>query len=153
MEPTIELSSDIHIPCIDYKKLLSDKIKSVCSKIGFSYNGIKWIIYVPKTSKRYFGQPNQVFKSLITKKNTYGFCVTEEKTIWISTLALEKEHSANLPLNNKLNHSYLGISTNNNKDLLANVILDELAHIATRCDHGHPKYENKLRKFHNAYYI
>lgn len=155
MEPAIELDSSVQILYFDYKKLLSDKIKSVCSKVGFSYNGIKWIIYKPKTSNIYCNNPEQFQKLLIDLKvNDYGFCVPQKRTIYISTLALENEYSVNSLLNGKLKQlSRLGFPAHNGKDLLANIILDEITHIATGGrNHGDAVYEEKFKELRNAYY-
>lgn len=58
MEPIIELDSKIQGLYYDYKKFLSNKIKLVCSKVGFSYEGVKWIIFDPKISDIYGNKPN-----------------------------------------------------------------------------------------------
>ena len=37
-------------------------------------------------------------------------------------------------------------------DMLANVIMDELAHIKTGKDHGTKEYDEKLASYHKRYY-
>lgn len=150
MEPIIKFDSKIQVLYYDYKKLLASKIKLVCSKVGFSYEGVKWIIFDPKISDVYGNKPNQIQQMWIGGKGRdYGAC-NRKNTIWISTLAINKEYSPNSILN-KTNRA-LGISRKNEEDLLADVILDEIAHIATGCDHGSVKYDKKLAEFREYYY-
>lgn len=150
MEPIIELDSKIQVLYYDYKKFLSNKIKLVCSKVGFSYAGVKWIIFDPKISDVYGNKPNQIQQMWVgSKGRDYGAC-NRKDTIWISTLAINKEYSANSILN-KTNQA-LGIVRKNEEDFLADVILDEIAHIATGCDHGSAKYDKKLAEFREHYY-
>ena len=150
MEPIIELDSKIQGQYYDYKKFLSNKIKLVCSKVGFSYEGVKWIIFDPKISDIYGNKPNQIQQILVgSKGRDYGAC-NRKDTIWISTLAINKEYSTNSILNNT--NQALGIVRKNKNDFWADVILDEIAHISTGCDHGSAKYDRKLAEFQDVYY-
>ena len=151
MEPVIKLDLKNKAVFQYYNECLSRKIKEVCSKIGFSYNGITWIIFDPDASDRYCDTLSQIQKIIVGRQGCdYGFCNGID-TIWISTLSIEKECCTNRIINKRLIKS-LGFSTYSNDDLLADVILDELAHIATGCDHGTLKYDKTLEKFQQAYY-
>ncbi len=149
MEPLIELDSRIRVLIIDYKKVLESKIKFVCSKIKFSYERIKWIIFDPNISDIYGKKPNEIQKVLIgSNGHDYGACNGKDIN-WISTLAIKRDIQ-----NNFSNEMYknLNIIIKKKYDFLANVILDELAHIATGCDHGNSQYDEKLKEFHKYYY-
>ncbi|WP_291571411.1 hypothetical protein [Clostridium sp. UBA4548] len=150
MEPNIELDSNIRILYCNYSECLANKIKLVCSKVGFSYEGIKWIIYDPQISDIYGNKPNQMQQLWIgSKGKDYGACNSKD-TIWISTLAIQRESIRNNPWE-KIK-KVVNMNTQNDEDLLADVILDEIAHISTGRSHGDYKYDAQLDKFKNLYY-
>lgn len=150
MEPNIEMDSNVQILHFNYRKCLADKIKLVCSKVGFSYDGIKWIIFDPKISDIYGNKPDQIQQLWIgSKGKDYGACNLKD-TIWISTLAIHRECTENSPF--KRINDIVNITKQNKKDFLADVILDEITHISTRCNHGNSKYEAQLSKFKDLYY-
>ena len=149
MEPVIELDQKIRVLDIDYPNILATKIKIVCSKINFSYEGIRWIIFDPALSDINGEKPNQIRRMLIGKDGRdYGAC-NRKDIIWISTLAIKREFQNYFF--NKMNKT-LDVMIRNKRDFLANVILDELAHIATGCDHGSLQYNAKLNEFYKCYY-
>lgn len=150
MEPNIEMDSKIQMLYWNYKKCLADKIKLVCSKVGFSYDGIKWIIFDPKISDIYGNKPDQIQQLWIgIKGKDYGACNLKD-TIWISTLAINRGGAANSSLK-KINN-VVNITTHNKEDFLADVIMDEIAHISTGCNHGNRKYDTQLAEFKDLYY-
>lgn len=150
MEPNIEIDSEIQILYVNYKECLARKIKLVCSKVGFSYDNIKWIIFDPKISNVYGNKPNQIQKiSIGSQGQDYGACNLKDK-IWISTLAIEKELIENSTLT-KMN-TMLNGTTQKKEDFLANVILDEIAHISTKSNHGDKKYDEELTRLKDLYY-
>ena len=133
MEPNIKNVANSND---EYSEILSAKIKEVCSKVNCSYEGIKWIIFDP-----YKNTSNSLEKIMVGRKGTdYGYYDLKNK-IWISTLAIKKE---------------INKTKNNNKkyenDFLANLILDEITHMITKCDHGTKKYDDQLKRFKNIYY-
>lgn len=143
------MDSNIRILYCDYRKCLADKIKLVCSKVGFSYAGIKWIIFDPKISDIYGNKPNEIQQLWIgSKGKDYGACLKD--IIWISTLAIDRECAKNSPLK-KIN-KMINMTPLNKEDFLADVILDEIAHISTGCNHGDHKYDAQLTKFESLYY-
>lgn len=149
MEPIIEFESQTQIAFIDYRKHLADKIKSVCSAIGFSYRGIKWIIFEPE----FYKMPELQRILVGTKGKDYGY-TNGRDTIWISTLAITKDVSKNSALRvmNSV-RSPLNINRkNDDPDFLADVILDEIAHVATKRGHGDPLYEQTLNSYRDRYY-
>lgn len=150
MEPNIEIDSEIQILYVNYKEYLARKIKLVCSKVGFSYDNIKWIIFDPKISNVYGNKPNQIQKIFIgSQGQDYGACNLKDK-IWISTLAIQKELIENSTLT-KMN-TMLNGTTQKKEDFLANVILDEIAHISTKSNHGDEKYDEELTRLKDLYY-
>lgn len=150
MEPNIEIDSEIQILYVNYKEYLARKIKLVCSKVGFSYDNIKWIIFDPKISNVYGNKPNQIQKIFIGRQGQdYGACNLKDK-IWISTLAIQKELIENSTLA-KMN-TMLNGTTQKKEDFLANVILDEIAHIYTKSNHGDKKYDQELNRIKDLYY-
>ena len=43
-------------------------------------------------------------------------------------------------------------SKKNDCDSLENILIDEITHIQTRCDHGNPIYDNKHKENIQKYY-
>lgn len=126
--------------CLDpvYKKILLDKIRKVCKKIGFDDSEIQWVIY----------KPNKYEIKLNTNllSNDFGFCILENNEIWISTLAIEKEHY------NLIREKLCVFLKENESDSLENILIDEITHIQTRCDHGNPIYNKKHKDNIQKYY-
>ena len=143
IEPNIIMESNINIVFISYKDELRKKIKSVCEKIGFCDKDIQWVIFDPRLKKI----TNPIEKVFIgSKGRDYGYCNCDNKVIYISTLAIQKNIKDNIIYKNKITIN------KNNKDFLADVILDEITHIVTKCNHGNPKYDNQLDQFQRRYY-
>jgi len=151
MEPTIELDEKIKISYVNYKSVLSNKIKIVCAKINVSYNEIKWIVFDPKLCSSDGKVPNELQKIMIGNNGKdYGSCRVSEGKIWISTLSIYED----VKQNNSINIVYKSISRQKfERDILADVIMDELAHIFTESDHGSHEYDSTLELYHNRYYI
>ena len=129
-----------------YPIILNKKIAKVCRKINFDDTGITWIIYNPT---RQFS--TNILLDLISRKatNDYGYCIPEINKIWISTKAIHADpYSLSLQINNDI-QSFM----KPNKDLLADVILDEITHIQTRCNHRNPEYEKKYKENYDMYYF
>ena len=115
-----------------------DKIRKICKKIGFDDSKIRWVIY----------KPNKYEIKLNTNLLSYdfGFCILEKNEIWISTLAIEKERS------NLTCEKSCVFPPKNESDSLENILIDEITHIQTRCDHGNPIYDNKHKENIQKYY-
>jgi len=162
----IEYSANINILYYNYKEILGKKITEVCNKIGFDDPDILWFIYdpnkpVPEAENHLAGSkrhsPLDEIKRQINKVlgqkirsviNYYGYCFIKEKKIWISIASIMKD-SGLLPFNNPLFKNYSRIS---GSDFLADVIIDEITHIQTGCDHGDPKYDTQRQKNTERYY-
>lgn len=125
-----------------YKELLEKKIKDICSKIAFNDSGVTWIIYDS------INMESSTFGLHLAKKqeNPFGYCNTFEKKIYISN------HSLNSDFFNSPFKASSALVDRKQKDLLANVIIDEITHLQTGYDHGHPKYEQQLSENHRKYY-
>ena len=149
MEPNIKYADNCNGAYLAiYSKILSAKIKDVCSKINYSYDDITWIIFDPNDTNIHGEKINPLKKLMIGQRGIdYGACDCEDK-IWISTLSIRKNMKK---FDEKIKMS---ISTQmmNENDFLANVILDEITHMVTKCDHKTKKYDDQLKKFKNIYY-
>ena len=144
IEPNISMKDNIVFIPYNYKDELSEKIKLVCKKIDFCYKDIQWVIFDPR-SKKITNPIEQLSIGRRRKGRDYGYCDYNNKIIYISTLAIEKN------INDNISYKKI-ISIKNKQDFLADVILDEITHIVTKCDHGNPKYENQLNQFKQRYY-
>lgn len=127
-----------------YGVILQKAINRVLSKIGVSDKGIKWVIFNEKPYMKNGVLPSSI---LLNDRNRYGYCNVEEKIIWISTAAIMKA-----PKYDVLNITQK-VLQKPKSDFLVNVILDELAHIKTKKDHGSEVYDDTLSDFYRRYYI
>ena len=133
-----------------YHEILEDKINKVCDKIGFNDSDVTWFIFNPNELKCVDSRiPGQIIK-YIYRGMDYGFCDLKKKEIWISTAAIMRDYFQSLP--NKM-YSSFGLSRSTEPDFLADVIIDEITHIQTGCDHGDQSYDMKLRENAIKYYI
>lgn len=132
---------------VNYEEILQKKISSVCSKIGFDDAKITWLIFDPNEKGR-----KNAFDHIRIGMNgkDYGFCIPAENKIWISTLSIMKDKDSS-PINRIC--SQLKIPGNVEEDFLADVIIDEITHIQTNCDHGNSKYDKKLQENAEKYYL
>lgn len=130
----------------DYEKILQKKIDSVCNKIGFNDSKIIWFIFDPKEKERK-NALNHIRIGMNGKD--YGFCNPSENKIWISICSIMKDKDA-LPINRI--RAQLKIPGRVEEDFLADVILDEITHIQTGCDHGSEEYDRKLQENAEKYY-
>ncbi len=132
---------------VNYKEILQKKISSVCSKIGFDDAKITWLIFDPNEKER-----KNAFDHIRIGMNgkDYGFCIPAENKIWISTLSIMKDKDSS-PINRI--RSQLKIPRDVEEDFLADVIIDEITHIQTNCDHGNSKYDRKLQENAEKYYL
>lgn len=122
---------------IIYEVILKNAIEFVCKVIGENDNNINWVIFkeaslVPDKIKSKF-IPCDMYK--------YGFCIYEKKEIWISEEAIR---SWNIGTKK---------SRYAEKNLMVDVLLDELAHVKTGKDHGDEKYEERLIRYRRCYYV
>ena len=125
----------------EFIETLNKKIDDICTKIGFDDSNIMWIIYTPKT-----------YTPLIDlicdyRESSYGYCCPSEKKIFISTEPIQDAIQKKLLFKCIPSSSY-----RKENDLLANVILDEITHIQTGCDHGNANYNKRHQKNRNLYY-
>ncbi|WP_283704144.1 hypothetical protein [Clostridium perfringens] len=73
--------------------------------------------------------------------------VIQMKKIYISTLAINNHKQT--PIYEKYFNMHL---FKRNPDFLAEVIMDEIEHIITECNHDDSKYDNELERFRKLYY-
>lgn len=133
-----------------YKSWLESEIKQVLQKIGENFEdyNIKWVIFDESTLRKREIDNKQYLIS--PYGNRYGFCYPQKEEIWISTAAI-RQRKNNLGYTNRyLTNSFVNQTPERN--LLADVIMDELAHIKTQRNHGDPEYDNLLKSYHNMYY-
>lgn len=141
------------IPLSIYSEILQDKINSVLSRIRINDEGITWIICTEDFLKSKFLK-NKQFPSILQYviPPQYGRCswrLENEKNmniIWISTAALHIEW------NNTIFFSRNWLIPPKKKDLLADVIMDELAHIITKKHHHTQIYDDTLKRYREKYY-
>lgn len=128
-----------------YIKILQSKINSVCKIIGFDDSKIQWIIYDPIMRKTLLKQISEGFSG-----KDYGYCIPGKNIIYISTLSIQKNDS------NSLFEKYHTVLPSNKykdkDDFLANVIIDEITHFQTHCNHGSLIYDKKFKENINKYY-
>lgn len=136
IEPVIENGDPIN------RYILSKKIKLVCSKVGFKYDNIKWNIYDNNMQKKL--EPWNKMNS----KNPYGYCIPKEKRIYISTQSIKYEMSRP----EKFQIIMKCMNVKKKQDLLADVILDEIAHIITNKGHESVEYKETLNRLRHIYY-
>lgn len=127
---------------VDYSEILQRKITSICNSIGFNDSKITWVIYDP---------PKPNLSNLTNKIRIghngldYGFTLLTKNEIWISTSSIMKD--VDLPLASKIFKK-----PEDGNDFLARVILDEITHVQTDCDHGMDKYDRKLEENCRKYF-
>ena len=128
----------------EYRTALQETIKDILKRIEVSDEGIKWVIIEEEKFKEMDKlAPDKLFpiSSFIKEEYKYGCCDIKTNTIWISTEAI---HTAPLPVERLFPQRV--------KNQLAEVILDELAHIMTKRNHGDEKYEEALATYRKKYY-
>lgn len=134
---------------MNYMKILENKISIVCNKIGFDDSHITWFIFDADERKR---ESKNIMDSLrigYTGKD-YGFSYINKNEIWISTLSIRKDKNS-VQFNMIGNLPKLPLKKEN--DFLASVIIDEITHIQTGCDHGSYEYDIKLQENTEIYYF
>lgn len=128
-----------------YGITLQRTITDILNKIGISDEGIRWVIFDEKKFLK-----DRILPSLpaiyLEKYYKYGFCDIENKEIWISTAAIMKAPLYGIQ---DMINKVLPTKKNN---FLVNVILDELAHIVTKKNHGNKIYDDKLMSYYRCYY-
>lgn len=132
----------------NYKYTLEKKIDEVLNKIKENDFGITWYICsdndIANIEKRCASSyVNDNVKHLLCNPNKrqYGLAKPESKEIFITYTAI--------------NDTYIDTVLHGQEyrgNLLANVVMDELAHIKTSCDHGDKIYDEKLREYKRKYY-
>ena len=126
-----------------YKIILQKAINKVLSKLGISDEGITWVIFTEKAHIK-----NEILPPSIILQNSYryGYCNVDKKVIGISTAAIMKAPNYDIPT------AIQKILPQQKTDFLVNVILDEMAHIMTKKDHGNKVYDDTLLDYHRRYY-
>lgn len=134
------------------KSNLQHKLNIVLPKINETDSDIKWYIYdannVPK--KQDAGIESLIklppIPSLISNICP-GFASPQNRQIWI----LDRPITLYIPLTGfpRVTNAFL---RGNNDDYLANIIMDELAHIRTGLDHDSEAYNKKLLHYRELYY-
>lgn len=140
-------------PLSMYSEILQNKIDSILGKIGISDEGITWIICTEDYLKSEHFKKEQfplIFQYVMPPR--YGRCSWKKEggkiqnTIGISTAALHAEWK------NTNSFTRIWFIRKKKRDLLADVIMDELAHIITRKHHKTQIYNDTLKKYHEKYY-
>lgn len=126
-------------------KVLQDKIKIICKRIGFDDSGVLWIIFNP--ASRYRNATRHAILVGLYGMD-YGFAKPDINQIWISTKAISSDSCSSSP--KTLNALFRKSAQ---RDLLADVILDEITHIQTGLDHGDENYEHRLKENVVKYYF
>lgn len=128
-----------------YKIILEEAITDVKKKAGIVDDGIEWVIFNEKDHIEK-NVMNKIMPSYIYNQNfKYGFCYVEKKQIWISVKIIMTSNVGDF----QKKFPQIG---GKQKNLLINVILDEVAHIMTGKDHGDKEYDNMLENYHKKYY-
>ncbi|MBE1446138.1 hypothetical protein [Paenibacillus sp. OAS669] len=128
-----------------YRLVLLGAITHIFNVLEESSEDITWIIFAENVSPT--NRPRNI---LYHRKYLYGFCYTDTNTIWISDKAIQSIGNLEATYRMRKINGILGGGLQRN--LLVDVILDELTHIRTKQDHGSRAYENKLRKYKAKYY-
>lgn len=137
---------DIGTSFASYGITLQKTITDILNKLGISDEGISWVIFDERKFMKESILPS--IPSIYLEKNyKYGFCDIENKEIWISTAAIMK--APLYGIQDMINKVLFQPPSDN---FLVNVILDEMAHITTKKNHGNKIYENKLLSYHRSYY-
>ena len=115
--------------------LLQQKIEIICERIGFDDSGVLWIIYDPRSWYR-----NKIHCAVLagTQGEDYGFAKISVNQIWISTRSILS--STCWPTTRA---AAVLLQKSVKRDFLADVILDEITHIQTHCNHGDDAYERQ----------
>ena len=150
----IIFAKNMPIQMIAMREVLQRTIKDVLTKIHETDTGITWIIYDEDNCDKEKNLINGIgsFISMRTislvKQYKYGFCNINQKKIWISTQAILAA-----PILSQIKIPVVrGLFSRNPKNLLVDVILDEIAHIKAGADHGKKKYDNTLCEYRKKYY-
>ena len=155
------------------KSILQNKISSVLQKISESDHGILWVIYPHLTLlstsnnwKRCYrlslcncieviihknSEKDTIFKVDRDHFTKLGFSHYKCKIIFIADTAIQNALNSSIFRNLKSKYSYLHLK-NKLDDQLANIIMDELAHIKSQRDHGDQEYDDLLKNYIVKYY-
>lgn len=130
-----------------YRTVLEKAIHDVSKKLSLTPSPeITWIIFDSNRDLSQLSTMEQmIVKSRPRKGHEYGYSDPKSKKIWISTMAIESYNIAAIP-----SIKIPGIKPVD--CLLANVIMDELAHINTGRNHGDPIYDRELMSYRSRYY-
>lgn len=136
-----------------YEQLLRRYIAEVLDKLGENDNDITWYICEEgKFPDQHDSKGTFVLEQLsgVIRQPRYGMTIWENgnshSDIYISTTAI-----MSAPLHWEKMEEILNIPKKSN--LLASVIIDELAHANTHEDHGNKAYEDKLKEYAYKYYV
>ncbi len=115
-----------------YEDILREALEDISYKIEEDLSDIKWKI---------FEEENTIYK-----KKPLGYCNIKENEICISTVAIRTYTKIILtkPFEHLLNYQP--------KNLLVDIVLDEVCHIRTKKDHGDEIYDSKLEYYHFLYH-
>lgn len=156
IKPNIKLDSNIP-SSLSYnyeKNYLSKKIESVCSKVGFSYKGITWIIFDPKIADIYGKKTCTIEKPLIGLRiEDYGGYSLDNKEIFIPTLPIRKEILKEMDKDNPLYDTFKNIlDKNENKYSLTDLILYGITHFKIKSSHLNKEFYSEFDNFKKSYY-
>ena len=131
-----------------HERILEEAINDVCQRIGFNPNNVVWVIYSVDDSNLIQSLVhNMLMNCSSQRKNQWGYCKITEKAIYISTKAIIQSKYA-LPNKYALRFG----EKRSTHDMLTDVLLDEITHIQTRCDHGSPAYDQQYQDNYCKYY-
>lgn len=141
-----------------YREVLSHKIQEVTGRLGEDFSQVKWILYDPE--KPIQSPENADFRVLPEQRRQnlmkpfspprdgvfFGFCYYESKVVFLSAKAIERQ----------IYDGALGFERGRAEEgaclsFLAQVLVDELAHIAARENsHASPRYQAVHRAYLEA---
>lgn len=127
-----------------YKATLQEGVSAIIAQIGEDFRDVQWVIF--DADKLLNLHPKVFGISFAPRRGEeYGFCKIAKEEIWVSTHTLHSYNKAVVGSTKTL--GLFGGS-----DLFTDVIIDELAHIKSRSDHGTPEYERTYRHFRSICY-
>ena len=140
------------------KLILQNKIQSVLKRILETDSDIHWFIFdmynapimteseklISNISKDYLGR-NCLYKIIAEKNICKGFASPPCKSIWIYEGAIRTSISL-------FDSPFNSIFKPSRSDELADIIMDEIAHIRTCQNHGETLYDKKLQNYRRLFY-
>ena len=147
------------------KDALQKKINTVLNKIHETDTDINWYIFDEynkpnislieeciKKHYRPFLKENTLATFLLKKDICPGLASPKTNTIWIYKNAITPTPIMPSFLQEIYEQTYASVYGKPKNDTLANILMDELAHIKTGKNHGNDIYDSTLQKYINKFY-